>query len=667
VSSRSLGKALLLVLSACTNGCDKRDSRDPAGPFQASWRNQGLVPSGNLRAVRAANDRQAIVAGEASSFYRTDDGGVLWFQQEQSPMRRQGDVLALDTLGNFESAFGVAVGRDPSGARFWTSQRDIIEWATHDLDDPDPTDGGNQPYTGVDKVLLDITYILRQDGKVILLSAASGTVLPGTPGAGVWNAIDFFGTTGKGFVAGNGGLLSKTVDNATNWVAQTHPAGTANWQKMYWLTLNEAFVCGSNGKVIRTLNADATPPTWSDVSTGVTGTHTLRSIHFPTATDGWVVGDNGTNGVIYRWNSGSSSWGSQTVPAGTERLYDVFFVDANVGFAAGDNGEVLKTTNGGTLWSRITAGPQAPRPNFTFADFSMGGAVGVAVAGDRIYKTLNGGDSWTLSSTVGGAPTLRGVSIPRAGGGLIAYVCGGAGLILRNDDITTSDTWTAQTVPGGFTNPSAILFPGDDLTGFCVGNANDVLKTTDGGVTTTSWATQALPAGGGSYASLDASGATIVIGGATGRLVFSLDSGATWNADTSSGETTAFQVVQAVGVGDVFALAADGSIWKAAIATGTPPTVTWTSVAGAMPAGFGTPVGMAWTSTLLGWVVSASGTPADLGRIALTTDGGATWSPSYEHTYSPLRAIRMISPTTGWAVGDNATILKTAFGGQIPP
>ena len=50
------------------------------------------------------------------------------------------------------------------------------------------------------------------------------------------------------------------------------------------------------------------------------------------------------------------AWVSQSSAATTRSLEDVSFADANTGTAVGDDGTILRTTNGGNTWVNQTSG-----------------------------------------------------------------------------------------------------------------------------------------------------------------------------------------------------------------------------------------------------------------------------------------------------------------------
>lgn len=91
-------------------------------------------------------------------------------------------------------------------------------------------------------------------------------------------------------------------------------------------------------------------------------------------------------------------WHTQDTPTAAQ-LRDVSVVDARIAWAAGDDGVVLRTTDGGRRWR--PAGPD-DASGMAFRDieaFSSRSAVALSSgpgAASRIYRTDDGGHNWTL-------------------------------------------------------------------------------------------------------------------------------------------------------------------------------------------------------------------------------------------------------------------------------
>ena len=71
-----------------------------------------------------------------------------------------------------------------------------------------------------------------------------------------------------------------------------------------------------------------------------------------------------------------SQWYPQTSGT-TKYLYGVSFTDANNGTAVGDDGTILRTTNGGTNWTSQTSGTTNLLYGVSFTDANNGTVVGI--------------------------------------------------------------------------------------------------------------------------------------------------------------------------------------------------------------------------------------------------------------------------------------------------
>lgn len=71
---------------------------------------------------------------------------------------------------------------------------------------------------------------------------------------------------------------------------------------------------------------------------------------------------------------------------------DIFFIDAGNGWAVGDAGQILKTSDGGATWTAQTSNVTTPLTQVKFADAQAGWALG---ADGTVVKTVDGGATWT--------------------------------------------------------------------------------------------------------------------------------------------------------------------------------------------------------------------------------------------------------------------------------
>jgi photosystem II stability/assembly factor-like uncharacterized protein len=81
-----------------------------------------------------------------------------------------------------------------------------------------------------------------------------------------------------------------------------------------------------------------------------------------------------------------------------DNMCSVFFLDTQLGWAAGENNTVLKTTDGGATWKRLTDRKDSGRcAEVAFSDASNGWLNN----GDVLLYTSDGGDTWRPAEALG--------------------------------------------------------------------------------------------------------------------------------------------------------------------------------------------------------------------------------------------------------------------------
>lgn len=219
------------------------------------------------------------------------------------------------------------------------------------------------------------------------------------------------------------------------------------------------------------INAAQSQP-WVQQISAVTSS--LNSIFFTDASNGYAVGDGGK---ILKTTNGGTNWNSQT--SGTlSQLNSVFFTSPTTGYVVGASGLIRKSTTSGTSWTAQTSNTTSYLYGVYFTDINNGYAVGFS---GTILKTTNGGTNWT-SKTSNTTDALYSVYFTSTSTG---YAVGGAtsSLILKTIDGGT--TWTPQSCAAASILKS-VYFTGVD-TGYVAGDAGVIYKTLDGG---TNWVLQ---------------------------------------------------------------------------------------------------------------------------------------------------------------------------------
>ena len=260
-----------------------------------------------------------------------------------------------------------------------------------------------------------------------------------------------------GYVAGEGGIILKTVDGGTNWTSLS--SGTSNsLYSIYFPGANVGYAVGSGGTILKTSDNGTN---WNAQVSGTT--KQLNSVYFTDTATGYAAGVAGT---ILKTNTGGTDWAA--VNAATASTFNsVYFTDANIGYVAGESGTILKTINGGTDWTALDPGTTNPLHSIRFINDTIGFAVGDS---GTILKTTNGGTTWSTHN-VPVSFFLTSVYFTDADTG---YAAGANGSILKTTNGGT--TWMVQN-SGTSQNLTSIYFSALNA-GYAVGDSGTIIGTT---------------------------------------------------------------------------------------------------------------------------------------------------------------------------------------------
>jgi photosystem II stability/assembly factor-like uncharacterized protein len=157
----------------------------------------------------------------------------------------------------------------------------------------------------------------------------------------------------------------------------------------------------------------------------------------------------------------------------TDPLYDIEFANKNTGWACGDGGYIIKTTNGGDNWIRQANGVTSePLFGISVVDSNTVYAAGFY---RTLLKTTDGGDNWILKeSGMAGDGRYTCVFFIDQNKGWIGNFGPGYGIMKTSDGGNT-----IQSVP--FNGIPQDLYFKDSLNGVGVGEVSYIYRTTNGG------------------------------------------------------------------------------------------------------------------------------------------------------------------------------------------
>ena len=201
---------------------------------------------------------------------------------------------------------------------------------------------------------------------------------------------------------------------------------------------------------------------------------------------GYIVGGDSAanNAVMYYTSDGGETWIDTNFSV--YALWSVQFLNSQTGFVATLNANpknlIFKTSDGGANWTAITTAINNDGKIY-FKDTSIGFHYSIDNADDVAYTT-DGGDTWTryVNGTFGGNGLAE---IQFTEGTSIGYaITSTSGKIYK----TTSDTaWSLLATPSS-KNYNAMYFVSDNI-GYIIAD-DEILKTTDGGSNWTSVSSQ---------------------------------------------------------------------------------------------------------------------------------------------------------------------------------
>ena len=372
--------------------------------------------------------------------------------------------------------------------------------------------------------------------------------------------------------------------------------------------------------------------------------NSLKDVKFVNQQTGYAVGDVGT---IVKSTNGGFNWFTLNNPKKSQ-LWGIDFAqgNANVLIAVGDSGLILRTSNAGESWNIIQFQAGVIYEDVDFVNSATGYVVG---SGGRIFKTTNAGANWFQQTSPTGANFLC-VNFFDENFGAI----GGTTRLLLTTNAGT--TWVVQNLTFfPFTQVSGIAaIDSATVVGVVNNNGGTMLKTTNRGQ---DWTEEPM---GIPYQDLvrdlsfsGKNNGTIVCD--LGMIVRTTNAGASWILDSTyyqyfqrSYGIDLLRGVHMVDTNTIYISGGGGSIYRS-----TNSGQNWSILSG----GFFDLHGTHFINTNTGWCVGEEGT------VQKTTNGGTNWSFYPQITREVLWDVMFPSQSTGYISGDSGVILKTTNAG----
>jgi len=514
-----------------------------------TWATQTSGITAALFCVWFTDANTGFAAGEFGKRVKTIDGGATWLEQD------------MGTNNIFDMYFDGNTGYQVGYQKFYKSTNGGDTWTeTYTFENGDY----------IRNIQVKSSTEFYAGGYNTSADPDQGFVYKTTNGGSSWTKMVIgedevystcFTSSTEGYAVGGSysvGMLWKTTNGGTNWTLETlNEAAGASFTDIIFPAANIGLALGNKGLIYRLEKSVASiEPAFSvntstgsapllvqftDESTGditswnwnfgdgTTSTEQSPSHTYTTAgkysvtleiTDGTNTKvSTHVNGIYVSETQNTREWTLQTTDIGTESLSGVHFINDLKGFATGKSGNMYKTKDGGSSWSKLNLGTNLQAVDFV--DPNAGYIGGYAT----IHRTLDGGVTWVSIAPAGLDHFIYDIEfINKNYGYAVGYKSGdqtqgGKIYVTRDGGSTWENKYTF-----GHNVLKAICFPSES-TGYVVGESNALVKTTDYGET---W-TQIDPDAGTSYQSvyfIDEN--TGFVGASSGRLFKTTNGGTNW-------------------------------------------------------------------------------------------------------------------------------------------
>ena len=350
-----------------------------------------------------------VAAAGGQGLIVTENAGDTWTEIAGAP----GGILAIHMASSSDIVMVSAGG--------------VFRWNNNDWDDY------NLPVTSgiVGGFILDANHIW------CFTAGASPIVYYTSNGGANWgmnsqmdrpDVVKFYDALNG--IALDGRTVYKSVNGGQQWDEVSNNAiHNSSNDFTFGSSLNVLMAATFNG--VPTISIDG-GLTWTQKDLGLINERNY-SVASISDTEFWVGND--LSSITHTTDSGNN-WDETSGPS-RQIMNDVFFLDRNFGFAAGTNGTLLRTTNGGSQWEDISFGETRSFLSvfgLSANDLWMG-------ANQRIYHSADMGESWQEKANLLGFNTIDILAINAN----IILACSPSGMILRSSDAGTSWDTVYQT------------------------------------------------------------------------------------------------------------------------------------------------------------------------------------------------------------------------------
>ena len=239
-----------------------------------------------------------------------------------------------------------------------------------------------------------------------------------------WRFEDMqFVDTEIGWVVDGGGQILKTIDGGLTWNQQYYNSNHY-FRSVEFYDENIGFAGtlangNPNATLLKTINGGQT---WTDITSNLpVNVPGICGMHMTNENTIFITGTFYSSAYIMKSIDQGSTWTYTNMGNLCNALVDVYFIDENIGYAAGQSaqgtglrGIIVRTADGGQTWNTVTVGNDSNERIWKIQEINdsiMYASVEAFTSTPEYYKSIDGGLTWQLNSvtSAGVEGTIQGI------------------------------------------------------------------------------------------------------------------------------------------------------------------------------------------------------------------------------------------------------------------